>query len=47
MLRPLVESNSERVKAVIGDGAYDSRDNYEVVKSWGATPIFPSPENAI
>ena len=46
MLTPLLEAISEKVGAVTGDGAYDSKGNYGTVKSWDATPIFPPPENA-
>lgn len=46
MLRPLLEPISDKVEAVTGDGAYDSKSNYGTVKSWDAIPIFPPPENA-
>ena len=46
MLTPLLEPISDKVGAVTGDGAYDSKSNYGKVKGWGAVPVFPPPENA-
>jgi len=46
MLPMLLEPISEKIGTVTGDGAYDSKTNYEVVKSWNAVPVFSPPENA-
>lgn len=46
MLNPLLKSIADKVAAVTGDGAYDSKSNYTAIKSWNAVPIFPPPENA-
>lgn len=46
MLAPMLNPISEKIVAVTGDGAYEAKQNYEKVESWGATPLFPPPDNA-
>lgn len=49
-LRPLLkqtEQNGFKVKTIIGDGAYDSKENYLLGRRLGIEIIAPPPKNAV
>lgn len=51
-LRPLLTQVAKRngyrkIKAIIGDGAYDAKDNYLLGRKFGIEIIAPPPKNAI
>lgn len=47
LLKQVVQDNKCKVKTVIGDGAYESKDNYKLVASFHASIIAPPNKNAI
>lgn len=47
LLEQVVQDGRYKVATVIGDGAYECRDNYKMVEKYGATIIAPPQRNAV
>ena len=47
LLKQVVQDNKYKVETVIGDGAYESKNNYKLVASFHASIIDPPKKNAV
>ena len=47
LIKQVAKGGSHKIKTIIGDGAYDAKDNYKLGKRLGFEMIAPPPKNAI